>query len=115
MSDAVGRLSSHLKDLMKEHGKAKAKTKAGAQAKASTQASPTTKGKPPPDEGKGKDEPVTDAEGIDADDYGPQWFMREFHNDFAMITAMWHDVFGRLMTLAYNKGKGKVRTWRRTF
>ena len=24
-----------------------------------------------------------------------------------MITAMWHDVFGRLMTLAYNKGKGK--------
>ena len=24
-----------------------------------------------------------------------------------MISAMWHDVFGRLMTLAYNKGKGK--------
>ena len=57
--------------------------------------------------GKGKGKPVTDAEGIDADDYGPQWFMREFGHEFAMITAMWHDVFGRLMTLAYNKGKGK--------
>ena len=56
---------------------------------------------------KGKNEPVNDAEGIDTEDYGPQWFMREFHPEFAMITAMWHDVFGRLMTLAYNKGKGK--------
>ena len=72
------------------------------QRRSSEQGESESKGK-----GKGKDEPVTDAEGIDADDYGPQWFMREFHNEFAMITAMWHDVFGRLMTLAYNKGKGK--------
>ena len=57
--------------------------------------------------GKSEDKAVTDNEGIDADDCGPQWFIREFHNEFAMITAMWYDVFGRLMTLAYNKGKGK--------
>ena len=57
--------------------------------------------------GKGKNEPVNDAEGIYTEDYAPQWFMREVHPEFATITAMWHDVFGRLMTLAYNKGKGK--------
>ena len=54
--------------------------------------------------GKGKD---TDAEGIDADEYGPQWFMREFGHEFSIITTMWHDVMARLMAMGYNKGKGK--------
>ena len=37
----------------------------------------------------------------------PQLFIQEFEHEFAMITVMWHDVFGKLMTLAYNKGLGK--------
>ena len=74
----------------------------GEQRQSSKQSQGEGKGK-----GKSEAKAVTDNEEINADDWGPQWFIQEFHNEFAMITAMWYDVFGRLMTLAYNKGKGK--------